>query len=417
MSASDDAIAFGEKLVALLGTGSFTTSYKYATLLGLLEEVLEKAGAQGSPPRSVRASDVACRVFGLYWQQARPFASGRPLRQSRQRDLVVKVAELRERLGRDGSGPLHVARARFPEDVAQTEGEVVGTVLRYPIPLLQRLGTGDGAVEDRFIYEYGWREGVSKGIVLRPDFDDRLTFVDEAANHLVALAGLIRPLVEREWAGHVARRNPEQVEELRLTDYLFGSERVALQRLAHPLLEAQEGRCFYCGRPRGPWEVDHFLARSRWADDNLDNLVVADRSCNNAKRAALAGTEALARWWNRFEAGGAADTDLWSIAAHMEWYRRPDATASVARALYLRQPAGTALWTPAGVEQLDPVAVRAALLQDPVDLQAAAEEVETIACDAPEGQRFRRCHSRVARSTSSLCSGAVSATSPVMRSR
>ena len=375
MTATNGAIAFGEKLVALLETGSFTTSYKYAVLLALLDEVLEQVDANGEPPRFVHGTDVARRVFALYWAQARPFAAGLPLRQSHQRDLVVKVAELRAALGADGHGPLHHARARHPEHVASVEREVVGTVLRYPIPLLQRLGTGGGAVEDRFVYEYGWREGVSTGVANRPEFDDRLTFVGAAANHLVALAGLVRPLVEREWASHVARRNPEEVDELRLAEYLFGSERVALQRLAGPVLEVQGGACFYCGRARGPWEVDHFVARSRWADDNLDNLVVADRSCNNAKRAALAGTDALERWWARFRPG-ANDTSLTSMAEELGWYRRPLATSAVARALYLRQPAGTALWTPDGVEQLDPLAVRAVVAPSGTDLAAAAEDPE-----------------------------------------
>jgi hypothetical protein len=95
--------------------------------------------------------------------------------------------------------------------------------VRYPIPLLQRFGARGVAIEDRFIYELSWNQGISASRVHRADFDDRLHLVGWAGSHLTAISGLARPVVEREWLRHVARRNADEVDELKLEDFLFGS--------------------------------------------------------------------------------------------------------------------------------------------------------------------------------------------------
>ncbi|MCC5948224.1 MAG: hypothetical protein JJT89_07180 [Nitriliruptoraceae bacterium] len=349
------AIAFGEKLLALLGTGSFTTSYKYALLLAMLDAVVEETHPDGTPPEHLSGRDLGRRVFALYWRQARPYTERGPLRQSRQRDLVVKIAELRERLGVSAHEPLDVVRRKRPADIVQLEQEVVATVMRYPIVLLQRFGTGSSAIDDRFIYDVTWDDGVSPAQVQRAGFDDRLRLVDGAASHLAALNGLIRPVIEREWLLHVARRNEGDVDELRLEAFLFGSERSSLAALRQPLLEMQQGRCFYCRGERGPWEVDHFLPWARWPDDRLDNLVLADRRCNNDKRAALPALTHLERWWQRTLPDTDGDRNLALVAERLQWPRRPERTAAGARGLYRYQPPGTMLWAGTGrVEAFDP---------------------------------------------------------------
>jgi 5-methylcytosine-specific restriction endonuclease McrA len=349
-----DSIAFGEKLLALLDTGSFTTSYKYALLLGLLDATLEGTEPGGEPPATLAGRDLGRRVFELYWRQARPFSEEGPLRQSKQRDIVVKLAELRAELAVPEHLTLDRARSRHPHAIDALEQETVATVVRYPIPLLQRFGTGSGAVEDRFIYDYSWQEGVSAGRVQQADFDDRLHLVGEAGEHLIALAGLARPVIEREWLRHVARRNADQVDELRLEAFLFGGERIPLLAVREPLLRMQGGRCFYCHGERGPWEVDHFLPWARWPDDRLDNLVVAHSRCNNDKRAALAGLHHLERWWRRLAPGTRDFRQLEEMATRLAWLRRPDRTAGGARGLYLHQPEGTMLWVARGeVEPLE----------------------------------------------------------------
>ena len=42
-------------------------------------------------------------------------------------------------------------------------------------------------------------------------------------------------------------------------------------------------KCWYCG-VGNPSTVDHVVAKNKGGDDSLDNLVLACRSCNSAKR-------------------------------------------------------------------------------------------------------------------------------------
>jgi 5-methylcytosine-specific restriction endonuclease McrA len=368
------AIAFGEKLLGLLDTGSFTTSYKYALLLAILDETLERTRPDGSPPIELSARALGRRVFALYWQQARPFSDAGPLRQSGTRDAVVKLAALRDELGLPQQVSVDEARRRHPIAVRGLERDVVATVVRYPVPLLQRFVTGSQYVEERFIYEVPWSEHVTPARVHRDDFDDRLRLVPGAGEALTALSGLVRPVIQREWLRHVARRNDDQVDELRLEAFLFGGQRVSLAAVTDPLLELQGGRCFYCDRVRGRFEVDHFLPWSRLPDDRLDNLVVAHADCNHDKRAALAGLDHLDRWSSRFEPGSATDRRLAEVVTATRWPRRRARTAAGARGLYLHQPAGTMLWSGRReVEPLDAGRLREVLLAGPL----AAEEPGT----------------------------------------
>jgi hypothetical protein len=115
--ASGDVVAFGEKLLGLLDTGSFTTSYKYALLLALFDATLEGTSADGSAPRVLHGRELGRRVFELYWHQARPFSAVGPLRQSQQRDVVVKIAGLRKRLGLAEHVTIETARTTHPGEV------------------------------------------------------------------------------------------------------------------------------------------------------------------------------------------------------------------------------------------------------------------------------------------------------------
>src|SRR6266480_6864612 len=71
------------------------------------------------------------------------------------------------------------------------------------------------------------------------------------------------------------------------------AERVPLERVRGPIIELQEGRCFYCAerlarRAGQTPDVDHFIPWSRYPDDGLENLVVAHARCNAQKRDFLA---------------------------------------------------------------------------------------------------------------------------------
>ncbi len=75
-SVSDDALRFAEKLLALLDSGRFTATYKFATLAALIDVCVESVGPDGRPPERVAARAVGRRVLELFWSQAVPYTAG-----------------------------------------------------------------------------------------------------------------------------------------------------------------------------------------------------------------------------------------------------------------------------------------------------------------------------------------------------
>jgi hypothetical protein len=361
----DDALRFAERLLALLEATRYSATYKLATLLALIDVVAERAGADGSVPERISGKEVGRRVIELYWPQTVPYGAatdGQPrvLRQAPQNDIPAKLAAWRaaHRLGAGVS--LDDARAADPAGWAALEADLIAIVICMPLAKLQRFGEQRRSVEDRFIYDFSWRDEVGRSTVAKPGFDDSLRLRDGVGDWLVRLAPLVRPLVHAKWAARVAAQNRELVDTERLTDFLFGAERISLDRVRGPLAEAQERECFYCADrlPRN-WDIDHFLPWSRHPDNSLDNLVAAHAKCNSAKSASLAGVSHLRRWTERF-ADTSANQRIEEVKALTGWPRRPDRILSSARATYLWLPEGTRLWREDSVyDPLGPTEVRA----------------------------------------------------------
>ncbi len=335
------AIAFGEKLLNLLDEGSFTATYKFAVLLGLLDLCLEHTDRTGAAPESVTTGQLATKVVELYWPHTTPFPTGNQalvLRQNTggQAEIVTLIRRFRERLGPEVVTPAEARtadRAGFERLVERIEWKLV----EMPLPKLQRMGQ----VYDPFIYQIGWDDQIRRSELSDAGFDNRITFVAGASDHLVRLGGLLRPLVQRQWTAMVSRLNRELSEEARLEQFLFGAQRVPLERVRPALRELQENRCFYCGeRFRAGVDVDHFIPWARYPDNSLANLVAADGRCNNAKRHFLAAPGHVARWTQRVR----DPRPLADVARAVNWEWDPDRTLSVARAIYLRLPAEAKLW-------------------------------------------------------------------------
>jgi len=167
----------------------------------------------------------------------------------------------------------------------------------------------------------------------------------------VRLAPLIRPLVELHWTRMVATINHVATEEQDLHRHLFGRDRlVPPKALREGLASLQAGRCFYCREPfgRAP-EADHFIPRVRCGIDAVENLVLADSSCNNDKRDLLPSPPLVDAWAgrNRDHQGTLA-----SLASICGWDSDPDGTLAVARTIYRHLPVGLApFWS--GTGQVD----------------------------------------------------------------
>lgn len=244
---------------------------------------------------------------------------------------------------------LSQARQRLPGEYAQMLDRVEVAVAEQPLPRLQTVGPAEQALP--FLYDIDWkpRDSISLGRLRRggpAGLPVRLR--PGAGEQLVRLAPLIRPLVELHWTRMVATINGVATEELDLHRHLFGRDRlVPPKALRVGLAGLQAGRCFYCHEPfgRAP-EADHFIPRVRCGIDAVENLVLADRSCNNNKRDLLPAPALVDAWAGRNREHQAT---LANLAGVCGWDSDPDGTLAVARTIYRHLPAGLApFWSGAG---------------------------------------------------------------------
>ena len=344
----DDLVGFAERVLALLDQGAFVATYKYAVLLALMDLCLEGTRRDGTSPDCITTRQLAEKVVELYWPQTADFR-GRTLRQNsgNQARIVTDICRFRAALA-DPSAPLNRVRQAAPARFERLVRQVEWTLILMPLPRLQVVG---GETE-RLLYQIGWGIDVEKNRRLVTEyqrsrtggFDNRILLYPSVGDHLVALNGLLRPLVHRAWSAMVAQFNG--LHESKLESFLFGVDRTALAAVRPGLLDLQHGQCFYCGSrvPRNG-EVDHFIPWARYPDNGIDNLVVADGRCNGAKRDFLAAPQHVASWRTRNQKDAAA---LANLAGDLRWETHPAETLGVARGLYLRLHVGARLWVRGG---------------------------------------------------------------------
>lgn len=344
-------IELAERLLGLLDRGAFTSTYKYAVVLALLDLCLEGTAADGSPPTMVTTRQLAGKVVALYWPQALPFGDAsavQVLRQntSGQAGVVSKIEVFRRNAE---SRSWAAARRRAPNAAEDLLDAVEWILIQMPLPRLQRVGSRVHPV----LYEIAWnddvrRAGVSayqralrQGTADAGGFDNRIQLLENVGIGLVRLGGVLRPLLHREWARMVARINRLPRDELER--FLFEPEREAVRHLAPALGDLQAGRCFYCAAPVGSRpHVDHVIPFARYPDHSLANLVLTDPACNGNKRDHLPVVDHVWRLRQRNEAR-ADDLQALADATHPEGFR-PARAWNVTRAIYGRLPEGVELW-------------------------------------------------------------------------
>jgi hypothetical protein len=332
-----DALALGEKLLSLLDESARTTTYKPALLLALIDRAQEHVDQPRVPVRI-----LAERVIELYWPQTLPYqTTGKVLNQSQTRGRATIVADI-ESLRRQHGTTARALPETARSGVAWTAlvDRVEETLAEWPIPRLQHPFAP-------FLYEFSWDWKESGGWSARRyrAGGRAITLFPGVGDGLTALGPLLRPFITRWWTEKAAQLNPD-VEDARsmleFEDFLFGRDRVALERVTEGLLALQHCRCFYCNvsiaRRR---EIDHFVPWAYSGDDGLDNLVAACHRCNNSKRATLAGPNHLAAPLQRNERW---DVDLATLADERRWPRDRLRSLRIARAAYLRSPDERPLW-------------------------------------------------------------------------
>lgn len=352
------ALRIAERMIELLDRGGFTATYKYAVLVALIDVCMERVSSTGAPPTMVTTRQLAEKVIELYWPHCAPYhdpdQKERPaaavLHQStagasRQALIVKHILEFREGVDptRERTLPLCRARAQAaPEGFERLVREVEWTLIHMPLPRLQYIGRE----EDRFLYDYGFTAETPRGEVdryqkgLAGSFNNRLDLKPGVSAALLALNGVLRPLIYRSWTAMVAGMNG--IKESRLESFLFGEERISLLPVRAGLRDLQGGLCFYCQKAMvAEFDVDHFVPWARHADNSVDNLVAAHAHCNGKKSDFLAAADHVERWRDRASRQGAA---LAELARDKRWDTHPDRTLSVARAIYGRLPHDARLW-------------------------------------------------------------------------
>ncbi len=344
-----DPVEFATRLLELLDTTQTTTSYKFATLIALIDEATETLAPGTSTEVVLSGRKIGKRVVQLYWPHAEPFGAdgdGNPavLSQSSQNDVPAKLAKFRSEHGLRSREPIIDAEG-VGTAWTDLERDLVSTIIRYPITLLQKFGDGASAVEDRFIYDFAWPGQVGNRQIELDNFDDSVRLRPGVAEMLVRLEPLLRPAIQMKWADFVAGKNRDQVDSKRLDEFLFGAERIDLSRVYEPLLELQRGKCFYCtSRVNNRGHVDHFVPWTRHPTNVLSNLVVAHTTCNLKKRAALASLEHLDNWLGRVAEGESSRMALAQIATDVGWHDDIARSIAVAQGRYLWLPPNAWLW-------------------------------------------------------------------------
>jgi hypothetical protein len=334
--AGDDLLT--ERLLRVVDEGRRTATYKLALLLGLIDAIALNPGSSEITTRA-----LAERVVEIYYPQTRVYVANdgieRELRQISMKHSAPLQAMLRLRMAGIAANCRNVGevKRRLEGEYVRALDQVEETFVRYPIPLLQVVGNQLLP----FLYEVDWPEGTAVSS-LRREGRARIRLLDGVADRLVVLGPLLRPLIELHWTRDVARWTGLITEEDQLRAHLFGSDRVAFPRsLREALHELQDGRCFYCERSITPGApVDHFLAWSRWPNDAIENLVLADR-CNGDKSDHLTVAAHLDRWSDRVREQGAA---LAEIAADARWPSDPVRSTALVRTTYGHLAPGTPLW-------------------------------------------------------------------------
>ncbi|MFN7149592.1 MAG: HNH endonuclease [Microthrixaceae bacterium] len=350
---SSSVVLIAERLLQVIDEGRRTATYKLALLMALIDACASNADASGRAPTTLHTREIARHVLRLYLPHARGYlAGGRTepvqLRQITNKNSAVLGAVLRLHMVGQASGhrTFTALELHYPEEVNRCLDEVERTFARYPLRLLQVVGS-----EHRpFLYDIDWTESVSLAS-LHADGGGILRFRPGAGDEFTRLAPLLRPLIELHWVRMVASLNDLDLEGERLQAHLFGTSRVAFPpALRSGLHELQDGRCFYCGaRLTSRSEVDHFIPWSRWPNDAIENLVLAD-GCNNHKSDHLAAANHAGGWSNRL---AERSSDLETIAAEARWTSEPERTLAIGRSSYFHLPVGTPLWVVGGTFSAD----------------------------------------------------------------
>ena len=320
-------LEFLAKLQRIISEGEFTATYKFALLIALTELAIER-GKDDCGPLVLAVSDIAEKFAELYWKQLVPYsATGSTPGVLSQ--ITGSAAAIPNRLAafRAETGMHSLAAARLHPGWPRVVAAIADTLRKQPLPKLQKV---DGQTI-RFLYE----DGPGRGAV---------TMLPGVPFALRRFQAFVVRLAQSGWVRHIRENilnRPLVGEAGDLEAFMFEQSRQSLAKVRAILVEAQQGRCFYCGERAGQGDVDHFIPWTRYPRDIAENFVFADGRCNRAKSDMLAAPPHRERWLLRNHAQSALIKELQN-AGFISDLQAIDAVADWAYSDAVR--AGAHLW-------------------------------------------------------------------------
>ena len=255
----------------ILDQGSNNT-HKYALARFLLDY-------KGSNPR-IPPSTIAEHFFKYYWFQT---IAARLRQTAGEADASAAI--------RNNFSQKHYARTA--EDIVKDHPdavskciEVIAQYVDEAAAKFQKVKVGRSIKEEKIFFEYG----IGPGIELKPEAQKFLKRYKERLHHAVIL----------EWSRKLEDTNPGVPKIFEKIEGVIPQRTPLILR--RKVLEPHFEACFYCDGPltRGKTtKVDHFIPAAFVADDNMWNLVLACKNCNQIKKGSLPPREFLEKLFQR----------------------------------------------------------------------------------------------------------------------
>ena len=229
---AEDQLYFLHKVQRLLDEGVFTSTYKYALLISLIDLAVEKDG-NSVLPIEINSQEIAEKFILLYWHQVIPYTTptttGSVIFQNKNRQAAI-INKVKESY-LYSSGSLAKLK-RNKKQYTQLVTSVARIVQEMPLWKLQRIS--NNTVDD-FLYENIETGGV---IVLRQG----------VAYCLRQFYGQIKSMVQQHWIQWIRKTGKNQPilgQSTDLGEFLFGSNRGSLVNYLPILKDLQSNKCFY----------------------------------------------------------------------------------------------------------------------------------------------------------------------------
>lgn len=288
----------------IVTVGLNTNSYKFA----LWRALVTLAPSTDTKDPAVSKHDLSPLFLGYYWPLKVKYHVRQGIDPDKDPIVMGLIRRLEEANTITPGQTLKDFQRKKPDDYRALVDQVARMAFDDVIP---RFHTVRGAAIAPPLFTYTGRIGKA---------DDTIKLTEGGRRFLIDYKNLIDYVAVSGWV----RFTEQFTSAPKLHDKIDGRNliRGAVVRWREPLLEIQNGKCYYDESHDMAFpEVDHVLPWSFVLEDRTWNLVLACRKCNNDKRDKLATQDALEKLCARNEdlLNGQKSTDSKFLRHFTEW--------------------------------------------------------------------------------------------------